>query len=69
MAHTFNPGTWEAEAGVFLISRPAWSIEFQDSRGYTEKPYLEKKIVLSSVFLLICAHNGRPSQTIFQLAF
>jgi hypothetical protein len=25
MAHTFNPSTWEAEAGGFLSSRPAWS--------------------------------------------
>jgi hypothetical protein len=24
-AHTFNPSTWEAEAGGFLSSRPAWS--------------------------------------------
>jgi hypothetical protein len=31
VAHTFNPSTWEAEAG-----------EFQDSQGYTEKPCLEK---------------------------
>ena len=23
-AHTFNPSTWEAEAGGFLSSRPAW---------------------------------------------
>jgi hypothetical protein len=23
--HTFNPSTWEAEAGRFLSSRPAWS--------------------------------------------
>jgi hypothetical protein len=27
MAHTFNPSTWEAEAGGFLSSRPAWSTE------------------------------------------
>jgi hypothetical protein len=27
VAHTFNPSTWEAEAGGFLSSRPAWSIE------------------------------------------
>jgi hypothetical protein len=44
--HTFNPSTWEAEAGGFLSSRPAWSTEweseFQDSQGYTEKPCLEK---------------------------
>ena len=24
MVHTFNPSTWEAEAGGFLNSRPAW---------------------------------------------
>jgi hypothetical protein len=27
VAHTFNPSTWEAKAGGFLSSRPAWSIE------------------------------------------
>jgi hypothetical protein len=25
MAHAFNASTWEAEAGRFLSSRPAWS--------------------------------------------
>jgi hypothetical protein len=25
VAHTFNPSTWEAEAGGFLSSRPSWS--------------------------------------------
>jgi hypothetical protein len=25
VAHTFNPSTWEAEAGRFLSFRPAWS--------------------------------------------
>ena len=25
VAHTFNPSTWEAEAGEFLSLRPAWS--------------------------------------------
>jgi major histocompatibility complex class I len=25
VAHTFDPSTWEAEAGGFLSSRPAWS--------------------------------------------
>jgi hypothetical protein len=28
VAHAFNPSTWEAEAGVFLSSRPAWSTEW-----------------------------------------
>jgi hypothetical protein len=25
VAQAFNPSTWEAEAGRFLSSRPAWS--------------------------------------------
>jgi hypothetical protein len=25
VVHTFNPSTWEAEAGGFLSLRPAWS--------------------------------------------
>jgi hypothetical protein len=25
VAHAFNPSIWEAEAGEFLSSRPAWS--------------------------------------------
>jgi hypothetical protein len=28
MAHAFNPSTWEAEAGGFLSSRPAWSTKW-----------------------------------------
>jgi hypothetical protein len=27
VARTFNPSTWEAEAGGFLSLRPAWSTE------------------------------------------
>jgi hypothetical protein len=27
VAHAFNPSTWEAEAGRFLSSRPAWSTD------------------------------------------
>ena len=43
VAHTFNPSTWEAEAGRFLSSRTAWlQSEFQVSQGYTEKPCLGK---------------------------
>jgi hypothetical protein len=43
VALAFNPSTWEAEAGGFLNLRPAWSTEFQDSQGYTEKPCVKKK--------------------------
>jgi hypothetical protein len=28
VAHSCNPSTWEAEAGGFLSSRPAWSTEW-----------------------------------------
>jgi hypothetical protein len=27
VVQAFNPSTWEAEAGKFLSSRPAWSTE------------------------------------------
>ena len=44
MAHAFNPCTWEAEAGGFLSSsQPGLQSEFQDSKGYTEKPCLKKQ--------------------------
>ena len=43
VVHTFNPSTWEVEAGGFLSLRTAWSTKwFQDSQGYTEKPCLKK---------------------------
>jgi hypothetical protein len=43
VGRAFNPSTWEAKVGGFLSSRPAWSTKFQDSQGYTEKPYLENQ--------------------------
>jgi hypothetical protein len=46
VVHAFNPSTREAEAGRFLSSvwsQPGLQSEFQDSQGYTEKPYLEKQ--------------------------
>jgi hypothetical protein len=41
VARACNSSTWEAEAGGFLSSRPAWYIE--DSKDCTEKPCLEKQ--------------------------
>jgi hypothetical protein len=44
VVHTFNPSTWEAEAGDFWVrGQPRLQSEFQDSQGYTEKPCLEKQ--------------------------
>jgi hypothetical protein len=42
VVHAFNPSTWPPKAGEFLSLRPAWSTEFQESQGYTEKHCLEK---------------------------
>ena len=49
VVHTFNPGTWRGGARgghrgrqISVSLRPAWSTEFQDSQGYTEKPCLKK---------------------------
>jgi hypothetical protein len=43
-AHTFNPSIWEAEAGGFLSSRPAWSIELSSRtvRATQRNPVLKK---------------------------
>jgi hypothetical protein len=38
-----NPSTQEAETGRSLSLRSAWSMDFKDSEGYTEKPCLQKK--------------------------
>jgi hypothetical protein len=39
VAHTFNSSTWEAEAGRFLSSRPAWST----ARATQRNPVSTKK--------------------------
>jgi hypothetical protein len=38
VVHAFNPSTWEAEAGRFLSSRPAWSTEW-----VSEQPVLYRE--------------------------
>ena len=40
--HTFNPITWEAEAGGGQ-GQVGLQSEFQDSQDYTEKPCLNKQ--------------------------
>jgi hypothetical protein len=42
VAHAFNPSTWEAEAGGWVLGQPGLQSEFQDIQGYTEIPCLEK---------------------------
>jgi hypothetical protein len=45
VAHTFNPSTWEAEAGRFLSSRPAWSTEWVPGQPglHRKKPVSKQK--------------------------
>ena len=43
VAHAFKPSTWEAEAGGFLILRPAWSTEWAPGQpGQPGNPVTEK---------------------------
>jgi hypothetical protein len=43
VAHTFNPSTWEAEAGGFLSSRPAWSTEWVPGQPGLYRETLSRK--------------------------
>jgi hypothetical protein len=55
VAHTFNPGTWEAEAGraLWVQGHPILQSEFQESQGYIEKPCVKKtKQEIYNVFFL-----------------
>jgi hypothetical protein len=41
--HAFNPTTWEAEAGRFLSSRPAWSTECVPGQPGLHRETLSRK--------------------------
>ena len=43
MAHAFNPSTWEAEAGGFLSSRPAWTTEWVPGQPGLHRETLSRK--------------------------
>jgi hypothetical protein len=43
VAHAFNPSTWEAEAGGFLSSRPAWSTEWVPGQPELHRETLSRK--------------------------
>jgi hypothetical protein len=43
VAHAFNPSTQEAEAGEFLSSRPAWSIEWVPGQPGLYRETLSRK--------------------------
>jgi hypothetical protein len=43
VAKAFNPSTWEAEAGRFLSSRPAWSTEWVPRQPGIHRETLSQK--------------------------
>ena len=43
VAHAFDPSTWEAEAGGFLSSRPAWSAKWVPGRPGLHRETLSRK--------------------------
>jgi len=43
VAHAFNPSTWEAEAGGFLSSRPAWGTARPTQRNPVSKKQKTKQ--------------------------
>ena len=49
VAHAFNPSTWEAEAGGFLSSRPAWSTERVPGQPGLHREALSQKKKMFSI--------------------
>ena len=43
VAHAFDTSTWEAEAGGFLSSRPAWSTEWAPRQPGLHRETLSRK--------------------------
>jgi hypothetical protein len=43
VVYAFNPSTWEAEAGGFLSSRPAWSTEWVPGQPGLHRETLSRK--------------------------
>jgi hypothetical protein len=46
VAHAFNPSTWEAEAGGFLSSRPAWSTKWVPGQPGLHRETLSRKTII-----------------------
>jgi hypothetical protein len=53
VAHTFNPSTWEAEAGGFLSSRPAWSTKWVPGQPGLYRETLSQMIIIIIIIIII----------------
>jgi hypothetical protein len=52
VVHTFNPSTWEAEAGGFLSLRPAWSTERVSGQPGLYREILSRKTIKKTYILI-----------------
>jgi hypothetical protein len=53
VVHAFNPSTWEAQAGGFLSSRPAWATKgVPGELGLYREPCLKKRTTTKKSSLL-----------------
>jgi hypothetical protein len=53
VVHTFNSSTWEAEAGRFLSSRPAWSTKWVPGQPGLHRETLSRKTRKKKKFMRI----------------
>jgi hypothetical protein len=61
VAHAFNPSTWEAEAGGFLSSRPAWSTKCIPGQPELYRKTLSRKKKTKTKSLIYIYLNSRAS--------
>jgi hypothetical protein len=64
VAHAFNPSTWDAEAGRFLSSRPAWSTEWVPGQPGLHRETLSRKTKTKNQKQKTNRVNKAASQTI-----
>jgi hypothetical protein len=58
LAHAFDPSTWEAEAGRFLSSRPAWSTKWVLGQPGLYRETLSQKMKKKNKFIItLCLHS------------
>jgi hypothetical protein len=74
VVHAFHPSTWEAEAGGFLSSRPAWFTEWVPGqpglhRETLSQPSPLKKVVIIFIWTVLKLQISWGVINIFMLVF
>jgi hypothetical protein len=65
VAHAFNPSTQEAEAGVFLSSRQAWSTEWVPGQPGLYRETLSSKTKTKTKQKIIYGMGEKKTITLF----